>query len=273
MSRDFGVHSPLIDLFGRGDAAEDARLLAAGGQVPLPFLEQVVLIALMTDDPDPAIGQIARETLAALPADGVGRLLARDDTPATLKTWLLSCGFVPADAPDDVDHPADSVDAAADVADAELAPLALDLDDGAPEDEEGQVRQLSSLSVPARIKLAMLGSREQRAVLIRDPNRVVSSAVLSSPKLSETEVENFARMSNVAGEVLRIIGTNRSWMRNYGVIAALVRNPRTPPAISLGLVPRLLERDVKVLSTDRNVPEALRMAARKVMVAKESRRQ
>ena len=272
MSRDFGVHSPLIDLFARGDVAEDARLLAASGQVPVPALEQVVLIALMTDDPDPAIGQIARETLAALPADDVGRLLARDDTPTALKSWLLSRGFAAAEAPPATDHPAESAAAAENADVTDVTPLACDVD-AAPEDEEGQVRQLSSLSVPARIKLAMLGSREQRAVLIRDPNRVVSSAVLSSPKLSETEVENFARMSNVSGDVLRIIGANRSWMRNYGVIAALVRNPRTPPAISLGLVPRLLERDVKVLSTDRNVPEALRLAARKVMVAKESRRQ
>lgn len=261
MARDFGVHSPLIDLFVRGDVGEDSRLLAASGQLPVPALEQIVLIALMSDDPDPAIAQIARDTLSAQPAEGVARLLARDDTPAALKSWLLAHGFVAADAP---------VSSAGD--EAEIVPPAV-AEDVAPEDEDGHVRQLSSLSVPDRIKLAMLGSREQRAVLIRDPNRVVSCAVLSSPKLSDTEVENFARMSNVSADVLRIIGANRSWMRNYSVIAALVRNPRTPPAISLGLVPRLLERDVKVLSSDRNVPEALRLAARKVMAAKESRRQ
>jgi hypothetical protein len=138
--------------------------------------------------------------------------------------------------------------------------------------DDQQARTLSTLSVPARIKMAMLGTREQRAVLVRDPNRVVSSAVLSSPKLSETEVENFARMTNVAADVLRIIGSNRAWVRNYTVVAALVRNPRTPPALSLGFVPRLQERDLKTLSTDRNVPEALRIAARKALQTKESRR-
>jgi hypothetical protein len=131
---------------------------------------------------------------------------------------------------------------------------------------------LSSLPVPARIKMAMLGTREQRAILVRDPNRVVSAAVLSSPKLSDTEVENFARMSNVTVDVLRIIGTNRAWLRNYTVIAALVRNARTPPGISLGLVPRLQERDVKSLAVDRNLPEAVRLAARKMLQVQHSRR-
>lgn len=270
MALDFGLHSPLIDLFVRGDLAEDSRLLAATGEVPLPDVERVALVAMMTDDPDPVIAQVARETVARLPVDAVGRLLARGDTPEALKVWLLGRGFTEPDttvaAPDapapDLFGPTRDLDEGADVVDGTV-----------PEDEDGHVRQLSSLSVPARIKMAMLGSREQRAVLIRDPNRVVAAAVLSSPKLSETEVENFSRMSNVSADVLRIIGANRSWMRSYGVVAALVRNPRTPPALSLGLVPRLLERDVKVLSTDRNVPEALRLAARKAMVAKESRRQ
>ena len=34
-----------------------------------------------------------------------------------------------------------------------------------------------------------------RAILIRDPNKMIAAAVLSSPKLSEREVEAFARMA------------------------------------------------------------------------------
>jgi hypothetical protein len=65
---------------------------------------------------------------------------------------------------------------------------------------------------------------------------------------------------------LRTIGTNRSWTKSYSVIAALARNPKTPPAISLNLVGRLNERDIKGITLDRNVPEALRLAARKFLV-------
>ena len=85
--------------------------------------------------------------------------------------------------------------------------------------------------------LAPRGTREERTVLIRDPNRLVAAAVLSSPKLTENEVEGIARMANVGEEVLRIIGNNRGWMKSYTVAANLVRNPKTPPAISLATWP------------------------------------
>ena len=90
--------------------------------------------------------------------------------------------------------------------------------------------------------------------------------MLSSPKLTETEVEAFARMGSVGEDVLRTIARTRAWMKNYGVVLALAKNAKTPVAISLNLLPRLNEGDVKRLSTDRNVPEPLRIAARKRMV-------
>jgi ABC-type lipopolysaccharide export system ATPase subunit len=93
----------------------------------------------------------------------------------------------------------------------------------------------------------------------------VAAAVLSSPKLTDSEVEAFAKMANVTEEVLRAIAMNRSWMKNYGVVSGLTRNPKTPPGISMQLVARLNERDLKMLTTDRNVPEAVRLAARKFL--------
>ena len=111
------------------------------------------------------------------------------------------------------------------------------------------------LSVPQRMKFALKGTPSQRAVLIRDPNKVISAAVLSSPKLTETEVEAFSRMANVSEEVLRTIGTSRAWTRSYTVVAGLIKNPKTPPAISLPLMSRLNERDVKGLVTTATSPK------------------
>jgi len=111
----------------------------------------------------------------------------------------------------------------------------------------------------------------ERAILVRDPNKLVSVAVLSSPKLSESEVEAFARMANVSEDVLRTISMNRSWMRKLAVAAALVKNPKTPATISLHLLPRMNQRDVKNLATDRNVPEALRLNAKKMIQRQQDR--
>jgi hypothetical protein len=133
-------------------------------------------------------------------------------------------------------------------------------------------QRLSTLDVGRRMKAAMLGSREERNILIRDPNRLVAAAVLSSPKLTESEVESMARMGNVSDEVLRIIGTSRAWVKNYNVVSALTRNAKTPIAISLTLLSRLNPRDMRMLSMDKNVPEPLRVAARKQVVVGDSRK-
>ena len=85
-----------------------------------------------------------------------------------------------------------------------------DPEGGLDEDaEEARPQVLALLPVIDRIKLALRGSREQRTVLIRDPNKVVSVALLGSPKLNVNEVETYARMTSVQEEVLRVIGTNR----------------------------------------------------------------
>jgi hypothetical protein len=112
----------------------------------------------------------------------------------------------------------------------------------------------------------MRGTREQRAQLVRDSNKMVAVAVMSSPKLTEAEVESFSKMGNVSEDVLRIIGTNRAWLKNYSITHGLTRNPKTPPAISMQLIHRLSEKDVKMLANDRNIPEALRLTARRMMI-------
>ena len=74
-------------------------------------------------------------------------------------------------------------------------------------------------------------------------------------------------MTNVAEDVLRTIGGNRAWVKNYGVVLALTKNPKTPLAMSLNFMSRLNDRDLMLLSMDRNVPEPLRVAARKRVAA------
>ena len=51
-----------------------------------------------------------------------------------------------------------------------------------------------------------------------------------------------------------------------GVILGLVKNPKTPPGISMQLLHRLNEKEIKMIAVDRNVTEALRLVARKLMV-------
>jgi hypothetical protein len=132
---------------------------------------------------------------------------------------------------------------------------------------ESTIQMLSKLSFTGRLKAAVKGSREVRAILVRVPNKMISAAVMSSPKLTEQEVEGISRMANVSEDVLRIIGTNRAWMKNYSIALGLAKNPKTPLAMSMNIIQRLTDRDLGMIAIDRNVPEPLRVAARKKVVA------
>jgi hypothetical protein len=131
------------------------------------------------------------------------------------------------------------------------------------EKEGSALQRIAAMSPAQRLARAMKGTREERNILIRDPNKIVSAAVLASPKVTDSEVEGIAKMANVSEDVLRIIGHTRAWMKNYSIVAALTKNPKTPIAISLNLLGRLHEKEVKMLTTDRNVPDVIRLAARK----------
>jgi hypothetical protein len=263
---DPGYRSPLVDLFLKREAARDVRLLAARGLLPRPAQEQVALLIVLVDDRDPEIAAHARATMNRLPREALADFLSRDDVPAELRASLDARGVEPgAEAPrsEASDQPGpgseeDAVVAAVSDTDADEA-------EQAEEKEEEASRLVSTLPIAERLKLATKGTREQRSQLIRDSNRIVATAVLASPKLTESEVEAFAKMGNVSEDVLRIIGTNRGWLKNYGIVLAVTKNPKTPPAISMQLMHRLTEKDIKMLTTDRNVPEALRLSARRVL--------
>jgi hypothetical protein len=125
------------------------------------------------------------------------------------------------------------------------------------------VQKIYRLNTAEKIITALKGSREERSILIRDPNRIVATAVLGSPRITEAEIEAISGMKGVSDEILRTIGNHREWARRYTVLNNLVRNPRTPIGIALSMVPRLNPKDIKGISLDRNVPEPVRKQAQK----------
>jgi hypothetical protein len=264
---DSGLKTPLLDTFRRGDVPKELRLEAALGRVAPRGQEQLALLAFLVDDPDDEIRQAAETTLTAIAPASVAAVLARTDTPIELVRFFTARGITPVPGPEtsavedepplvqDTDSTWDTLDEAA-------------LDANASDEARTQslTQQVQQMTMIERVRAAMKGSREVRAMLVRDPNRMVAAAVLSSPKLTIAEVEAFAKMANVSEDVLRAIGNNRGWVKNYAIAASLTRNPKTPVAMSLNLLQRLIERDVRAISIDRNVPEPLRLAARKRLV-------
>jgi hypothetical protein len=240
-------------MFRHGHVDVDIRIFAARGMLATRGHEQLALLAMLSGDENADVAAAAEATLAGIPRASLSAFLARADVPTELKAFFAARGVA-----------ATTEVAAAD--DAPLVDAAPAVDSTEGEEEGSTLQRIAAMTVAQRLTLATKGSREERAILIRDPNKIVAAAVLSSPKVTETEVESIARMANVSEDVLRIISMNRAWMKNYPVALALVKNPKTPVAISMNLLARLNERDLKMISTDRNVADLLRITARKKIV-------
>lgn len=246
---DAGFSTPLLDFFRRGEVPRDVRLLAAKGALAPRAHEQLALLMLLVRDSDKEIASVADQTLSVIPEDSLSEFLARSDVSDATRAFFSLRGIEPAEAGSpDSDDPLFDSDEEDDEEFDESLPL---------------VERIAGMSVAQRVVRAMKGSREERAILIRDPNKLVNVAVLSSPKLTDTEIEGIARMANVSEEVLRIIGRTRAWIKSYPVVVALARNPKTPVATSLTVLGRLMEKDLKTISTDHNVPDVLRATARR----------
>lgn len=265
--------TPLLEFFKRGEVARDVRLLAAQGALAPRAGEQLGILVLLAGDADPEIRRTAESTLARIPDAALVKFLGRPDTPAALRDFFAGRGIVPAEQT--AEAPAEEPDAPLIDASPALEGRPEDATEEATEDEnessESVTQRLAKMGFSARLKAAVKGSREMRAILVRDPNKMIAAAVLSSPKLTEPEVETIARMANVSEEVLRTIGSNRAWTKNYSVVLGLTKNPKTPLTMAMNLMHRLSDRDLNQLAVDRNVPEPLRQAARKKVLANTSR--
>lgn len=126
------------------------------------------------------------------------------------------------------------------------------------------------MSPSQKIKLAMTGAKEARGLLIRESSKTIALSVLSNPRITIGEVEFFAKSQNLSEDVIRKIGSNAEWTRKPSIASALVSNPKTPVGISMGFVPRLGERELGILEKSRNIPEAVRSAARRTLAQKKA---
>jgi hypothetical protein len=127
-------------------------------------------------------------------------------------------------------------------------------------------QQIALMSVKDRVMLAIRGTREARMILVRDPNRLVATAVIRNPRITDNEVESITAMKTVPEDVLRLIASSRSYTKSYVIIHNLVRNPRTPIAISMGLLNRIQTKDLRLISANKNVPDVIRQTSSRMFL-------
>ena len=158
-------------------------------------------------------------------------------------------------------------DAATDAAAADDAVVVTEAEDVAPVVDPTKV-PLSKMSVPAKIRLATLGNAFARALLIRDPMKMVAVAAIKSPGVTDLEAAKYAGNQALAADVIAYVASRRDWTRLYGTKKSLILNPKTPLTESTKLLVHLRERDLRQIASSKGIPSAVVAQARKLLNAR-----
>ncbi len=147
-------------------------------------------------------------------------------------------------------------------------------DDGADDDDvrESVAMAISKMTVGQKIKLAYKGNKAVRELLVRDSNKLVGVAVVKSGRITDQEVSTIATNRAINEEVIRALTENREYLRKYPIKVALVNNPKTPIPTAITMLNSLHVKDLKLVSTNRNISSAVFMAATKLYKARKSGR-
>lgn len=139
--------------------------------------------------------------------------------------------------------------------------------DKAPDEAEAAnfFTLIQSLTIPEKIKLAMFGNQIARSLLIRDTNRQIPMFVLQNPRLTENEILDFAKNTNLDDAINRAIAGNSKWMKSYSIKLAIVSNPKTPIDVSLRWLKFMQDRDMRRLAKSKGIPQVVAGQCRKML--------
>ena len=188
------------------------------------------------------------------------------ENPHADKVMKLRLGWVEP-APETEPEPQEKTEDESEPAGEEAA-VDEDLGEFEDEDDLSKYQKLQEMAVSEKIKMALTGDKEWRTLLIREANKMVNTAVLKNPRITEGEVLSVAKNRSASDDLIRIILLNREWVKNYEMKKALVVHPRTPLQKAMRFMTFLTEKDIKELAKSRNVQQAIVNNARRMMQTK-----
>jgi hypothetical protein len=149
-------------------------------------------------------------------------------------------------------------------------PKELEVDESQEEAEKNipLYSLIKDMKMAQKIKLAIFGNQSARAILIRDPNKLISLFVLQNARITENEIVEFSRNKDLGELVLREIANNGTWMKSYPVKLNIAGNPKVPAALALKWLGHLHDKDLQKISKSRDVPQVVATQAKRLLAKK-----
>ncbi|NOY86460.1 MAG: hypothetical protein GXP52_04070 [Deltaproteobacteria bacterium] len=222
----------------------------------------------MVSSGDPQKMDVALRAIEKIPPDEVAEYLSScklDEKTFDLITRALQVSSAGTSAMKDYAHQALSV--------REFGPAPSAQEENPTDNDTVTLTQrVQGMTVGEKIKLALKGDKEARALLLKDTNREIYMSVLENPGLKESEVEMMTKNTATNTDILRTIAKNREWVANRNIMKNLVYNPKTPVELSVRFLNRMKPKDLEVIAKSRNLPMVVRTTAERLVARKEKGR-
>ena len=127
---------------------------------------------------------------------------------------------------------------------------------------------IQTITTGKKIKLALKGNKEARMLLVKDSNKVVSSAVIKNPRITDAEVLTICQNRSINDEIIRLVCMKAEWLKHYSIQIALANNPKTPFQTALRFARMMTANDLKKLSKNKNAPAQLQKLAKELYETK-----
>ncbi len=292
--------------FVRPETPKEEKLKGARGEVPLRAADLGTLLFFLGRDPDPDVRSAAQGTLRGLPVDLLVSVASAPETHPLVLDALARLHFdkekvaVGILAHPNVEERTVAFLAAQGKHLHRAVPGAAvgntgegdagdeggeeEVDGGDPgetgEGEAGETEEsdetlskyklLQHMSISEKVRMAMLGDKEWRSLLIKDTNKIVSTAVIKNPRITDPEILAIAKSSELNEEVIRLVCMNKDWIKIYPIRKALVENCKTPLPRALRFLSTLNEKDIQALAKSKNISSVLSRQAQRLVLNKKT---
>jgi len=140
--------------------------------------------------------------------------------------------------------------------------------DETAEPGEGEVRGVAAIHRIQKMNMGQKTIRAQRAdraerqVLLRDTAPQVLQGLLVNPRVEAKEILRIAKSTYATGAILQRIAGDARWGKNQEILAAIVRNPKSPTLVVTRLIDKLRTSDLRTMAKmSSGLKEVVRKAA------------
>jgi hypothetical protein len=264
--------SPAVAAYVRTGTPVETRLAGCTEATGLETFERITLLFCLTKDTDSAVRSAAASGILSLPEEVVSEYrnslqahpLVLEFLARINRTAQTSCASDVSDTTeksDEFDNQGEADEAVDEAVDEELV-------DEQDEEFQSKYKISQTLGIGEKIKMALSGDKEWRAILIKDANKLVSSSVVKNPRYTDGEVLSLIKAGIQNDEIMRLICANKEWIKNYQIRKALIESSRTPVQNAMKYLGTMSEKDVAHFAKSKNIPSVIATLAKRLILSK-----